>query len=146
MLTLTNQSDYGILFISYLRGKKTYVPLSDLLKETNLPKRFLARIAANLVKHKLVESREGKVGGYRLAKNIDKVSLYDYLKIFEGELAFAKCLNGDYECPWDEMCQHKSFLQHKLNSIVALELKKVKLRDLFSNLKTAYVEDKEPES
>jgi Rrf2 family protein len=133
MLNITNQSDYGILFVSYLMGRKRYVPLSELIKETKLPQRFLARIAAQLVKNKIVESREGKIGGYRLSKKINKVTLYDYLKIFEGDLALAKCQAPDYDCPWDKVCHHKSFLRHQLSAVLSGELKKKRLIDLFSS-------------
>ena len=82
MLTITKQSDYGILLISSIYKKNKLVNLSELIKETKLPKRFLARIAADLVKSKLLISREGKNGGYLISENIKTISLYDYLKIF----------------------------------------------------------------
>ncbi len=133
MLKITNQSDYGILFISSLVDKKDYIPLSDLLDKTKLPKRFLARIAAELVKNKVVESREGKVGGYRLTKKAQNISLYDYLKIFEGDLSLTRCTEQDYKCRWKNMCKHKSSLTNTLNQIVSKELKQKKLLDLFEN-------------
>lgn len=135
MLTITNQSDYGIIFVSYLIGKKGYVSLSQMVKETKLPGRFLARIAASLVKNKIVESREGKLGGYKLTNKIEKITLYDYLKIFEGDLAISKCMDKNYHCPWENQCQHKSFFQHSLYQVIALSLKQFKLKDLFINLK-----------
>lgn len=134
MLNITKQSDYAMLFVSYLIGKKDrYVPLSKLIKETNMPQRFLARIAAELVKKGVVESKEGKVGGYKLSQKAQDTSLYDFLKIFEGELSFVKCSKPDYKCPWEYMCKHKSFLRHTLHELVAHELKKWKLRDMFYN-------------
>lgn len=133
MLNITNQSDYGILFISYLLKKDNYVPLSELIKETKLPPRFLARIAAQLVKKNIVKSREGKVGGYKLSKKVATMSLYDYLKIFEGDLTLAKCQETSYDCPWEQMCRHKSFLRHKLNGLLTKELKKQRLVNIFKN-------------
>lgn len=132
MLNITKQSDYAMLFVSYLNGKNDrYVPLSELIKETKMPQRFLARIAAELVKQKIVESKEGKVGGYKLSEKAQNTSLYDFLKIFEGDLSFVKCSEPDYKCPWVYMCKHKSFLRHTLHKLVAQELKNWKLRDLF---------------
>ncbi len=131
MLTITNQSDYGILLIEQLKDKKNYVPLSELTRVTKLPKRFLARIAANLAKHKIIESKEGKVGGYKLLANLKKISLYGYLKIFEKDVEMAKCVSKDFKCPYDDICLHKELLSHKLNRIVINELKRTKLSDLF---------------
>lgn len=133
MLNITKQSDYAMLFVSYLNGKKErYVPLSELIKETNMPQRFLARIAAELVKQNIVVSKEGKVGGYKLSDKAHSTSLYDFLKIFEGDLSFVKCSKLDYKCPWEYMCKHKSFLRHTLHELVAQELKDWKLRDIFN--------------
>ncbi len=133
MLNITKQSDYGLLFISFLMGKDTYVPLSELIKETKLPPRFLARTAAELVKHGIVKSKEGKIGGYILSKKAKEMSLYDYLRIFEGELNLTKCSNPNYHCVWEYMCVHKSFLRHKLHDIVREELKNWKIKDLFNS-------------
>lgn len=133
MLNITKQSDYAMLFISYLNGKRDrYVPLSELIKETNMPQRFLARIAAELVKQRIVESKEGKVGGYKLTQKAQGTSLYDFLKIFEGDLSFVKCSKPNFRCPWEYMCKHKSFLRHTLLELVAHELKNWKLRDIFN--------------
>ncbi len=136
MLTISNQSDYGILFISSLINQNGYVPLSQIVKRMRFPARFLARIAAQLVKNKIVISREGKAGGYKLTKKIETMSLYDYLKIFEGDLRFSKCNNLKYQCRWEKMCRHKSFFQHHLRKVVISSLKQFKLKDLFTRRKT----------
>lgn len=131
MLNITSQSDYGLMLISYLKDKKGYVPLSRLLNELDLPKRFLARIAALLVKSGILMSREGKVGGYQIAKKASNLNLYDYLKIFEGELAFTKCQDSHYDCPRKGYCKHKNFFKHNLTSVLSKELKKHKLLSIY---------------
>lgn len=127
MLNITKQSDYGLLLISQLKDKKKYVSLSDILKEIDLPKRFIARIAAKLVQANILESREGKIGGYRLTKKAKNINLFDYLKIFEGDLAFTKCMTDGYKCPNNKDCIHKTFLTCSLSHIITRELKKHKL-------------------
>jgi len=117
MLNITKQSDYGLLLITHLKDKKGYVPLSNLL----------TTIAATLTRKKILESREGKVGGYRLSSKAKTFSLYDYLKIFEGDLAITGCMKPGYDCPWDDHCQHKAVLKHSLANILGRELKKYKL-------------------
>lgn len=130
MLNLTKQSDYALLLLSRLGDKEKYVSLSELTKRTGLPKRFLARIAAELVKNKLIESKEGKVGGYKLLEKAKKISLYDFLKIFEGDLNFVKCCDEEYQCRWQSICPQKSFLRNRLGKIVGEELQKWQLADL----------------
>lgn len=130
MLTITKQSDYAMLFLSNLIGKKNYVPLSNLVEKTKLPQRYLARIAAELVKNKIVVSKEGKIGGYKLVTNLSEITLHDFLKIFEKEVAFCKCSDADYCCDYQEICQHKSFFKTKLNQVLIQGLKQYTLADL----------------
>lgn len=141
MLVITNQSDYGILFISYLLNKKDYVPLSEIVKRLNLPSRFLARIAAKLVKNKIIISREGKVGGYKLTKKIEEITVYDYLKIFEGDLLLLKCADIRYRCLWERLCFHKKFFQQTLRKNLIAALSQYKLKDIFNNFKNNYAID-----
>jgi len=82
MLAITKQSDYGLILLSYIYKKNVQVRLSELIKETKLPQRFLARIAAELVKKGLLISREGKNGGYLILPKIKTISFFDYLTIF----------------------------------------------------------------
>lgn len=127
MLNITKQSDYGLLLISQLKDKKEYVSLSDILKKIDLPKRFIARIAAKLVQANILESREGKIGGYRLTKKAKNINLFYYLKIFEGDLVFTDCMIDGYKCSRSKQCNHKTFLKHNLSSIIIKNLKKYKL-------------------
>lgn len=133
MLNISAQSDYGILMISYLIKKKEYIPLSELIEQTKLPTRYMARIAATLTKNGILLSREGKVGGYKLSPDATKVTLFDYLKIFEGDLTLVKCQKDGYDCPLDGVCKHNTFLKTKLSNVLEKELKRYRLLDLFKS-------------
>jgi len=128
MLTITKQSDYGILLISSIYKKNKLVNLSELIKETKLPKRFLARIAADLVKSKLLISREGKNGGYLISENIKTISLYDYLKIFNDDISVCSCADDSYDCKFEDLCTQKSILKNIIG-----QLKKIKLIKLINS-------------
>jgi len=130
MLTLNKQSDYGLIILQKLAKEKQLVPLSRLVKETKLPPRFLARIAAILVKKKILISREGRVGGYLFSAKINDFSLYDYFSIFEKNLTFLKCLVTKKKCKYDSVCCHKSNIKTKLNDIVLNQLKTITLLEV----------------
>ncbi len=130
MLNISTKSEYALLFLSSLVGKNHYTPLSEMIKKTKLPQRFLARIAAQLVKNQVIESKEGKIGGYKLSDKIKFLTMYDFLKIFEGELSFVKCSEDDYCCRWEKICCQKNFLRDKLSKIIVKELKKLSLIEL----------------
>lgn len=129
MLTLSKQTEYGLLLLSFLE-ENNLVSLSQLTRKTKLPKRFLARIASFLVKNEIIESKEGKNGGYRLTDKIDKMTLYDYLKIFEGELNLVNCEKNKTKCRWQNFCRHKKFFTLILKKIIINDFKKYKLKDL----------------
>lgn len=132
MLTINNQSDYALVLISYLTDKTDFVPLSLLVKTTGLPQRFLARIASELTHEGVLESREGKVGGYKLSKKFNDINLFQFLEIFEDELRFSKCADPEYKCRFEEVCRHNDFFRSKISSVLESTLTKIKVSAMFS--------------
>lgn len=130
MLNITKQSDYGLILISFIYKKNDLVKLSELIKETKLPQRFLARIAAELVKNGLLISKEGKSGGYLITAKIKRISLYDYLTIFENDVIVSSCVDKNFDCKFEKICNHKDFIKKRLNVVLIKELKKIKLLQL----------------
>ncbi len=130
MLTITKQSDYGLILIAFVKNKGRLVKLSELIEATKLPKRFLARIAAELVKEGLLVSKEGKTGGYLISPKIKTISLYNYLTIFEDDVVVCSCLDESYQCKFENICHHQSFIKNRLNVVLIKELKKIKLMQL----------------
>ena len=130
MLAITKQSDYGLILLSSAYKRKGLIKLSELISETNLPQRFLARIAAELVKKGLLISKEGKSGGYLISAKIKTISLYDYLKIFENNVIVSSCVDENFDCKFDKICNHKDFIKQRLNVVLTKELKKIKLLQL----------------
>ncbi len=130
MLSFSKQTDYALLLLERLAKEKDYLSLSQLIKETDLPQRFLARIAATLVKHKIIDSREGKIGGYKLTNKFNQISFFDFLKIFEKDLQVADCLEKNYQCHYQNICRHHRIFQHKINYLVTQPLKKIKLKEV----------------
>ena len=130
MFNISKQSDYGLLMLEYLKDKKDYTSLTEIVEKLKLPKRFLARIASKLVSVKILLSREGKIGGYLLNPKIKSLTLYDYLKIFEGDLPLTKCFDKDYQCQWKKNCSHKKFFDNKLRNTFIKNLKKERLLEI----------------
>lgn len=130
MLAITKQSDYGLILLSSAYKRKGLIKLSQLISETKLPQRFLARIAAELVKKGLLTSKEGKSGGYLISEKIKNISLYDYLRIFENDVVVSSCVDENFDCKFDKVCNHKDFIKHRLNVVLTKELKKIKLLQL----------------
>ena len=131
MFHINKQTDYALVTIAYLRDKKGYIPLSDLISETNMPQRFLARIMAELVRHKILESKEGKTGGYKLIRDPKNISLYGFLKIFDEDLNMVGCADPTYKCSCSSFCHHKRFFKENLTSLLTDQLKRWTVADAF---------------
>jgi Rrf2 family protein len=81
MFTISSESDYGLIILSSLLKSDSYVSLTDVIQQTDLPKRYLAQIAGTLVKHGLLTSHEGRDGGYKVTAKVKNMSLFEYLMI-----------------------------------------------------------------
>jgi Rrf2 family protein len=132
MFTIGSQSDYGLIILSSLMKKNAYVSLTRVVKETDLPPRFLARIAGKLVAGGLLASLEGRGGGYKVTDKVKKITLYDYLAIFEKNLNVCRCCGQTYHCHFQRVCRHGSFFQNTLTGILSDQLKKIKIAQIFS--------------
>lgn len=134
MLTVNKKSDYGLSIISKLAAQHgEYVPLSKLVEKTFLPQRFVARIAADLVRNGILESKEGKIGGYKLIKKLEEVSLYDYLKIFNDEISTVQFKQNNTKVDQPQMCVHNTFFSLKLSKILIKELSQWTLADFIKH-------------
>lgn len=132
MLKMSKKTDYGLLIVSKLRNEKDFVPLAKLVEDTKLPLRFLARISAVLASQKVLISREGRVGGYKLGQRFFEMSVFDFLSIFEKNLFFTSCQRKSYRCRFEGICKHKEGVEQKLQQVIFADLKRVRLQDLFS--------------
>lgn len=94
MISVNRQTEYAIFLIFSLRGRKKPVALARIGKESGLSLRFLAKVAAKLKKEGILESKEGKGGGYRLVIDSKDISLWEIFTIFENPRRIVSCLDG----------------------------------------------------
>ncbi|TAJ12518.1 Rrf2 family transcriptional regulator [Marinilabiliaceae bacterium JC017] len=76
---------YGLRFLLVLasRGGELPVGVGELAVNEGLPVKFMEAIAVSLRKHALVNVKRGAGGGYRLAKPLDQISLYEVVAALE---------------------------------------------------------------
>lgn len=124
MLKISREVDLGLLLMAELCSKKS-LSLSGWAKEKKLPYRFLSKIAGKLKKAGLIESREGREGGYFLTK---KITVGQIFKAIEGEKGVVACLRGQ-PCTAKKFCQQRKIL-FKLNQTLEKQLKQMRLEEL----------------
>lgn len=124
------KTEYGMMMMSLLamEGKGGLVSVREM-QEFGLPRSFLVKIARDLIKAKLVVAKEGRGGGYSLAKDPSTVTLKDVVEAIDGELATAGCLiHGAKKCPLADRCPHRTMMV-KLTEEIGGMLSKYKLTD-----------------
>lgn len=110
MLNLSAKGDYGLVFLRELAKlpKGQYLGLKEVARAHNLPFKYLEQLARKLTQAGIVASREGKGGGYTLAKKPNAISLIKVLEVLEGELSPAICATGCGLCSRQQACEKKT--------------------------------------
>ncbi|HLH99659.1 MAG TPA: Rrf2 family transcriptional regulator [Acidimicrobiales bacterium] len=87
-MEISARSDYGIRALAELTavggGPRT---VTELAAAQDIPPRFLQNILLQLRRRGLVQSQRGTEGGYRLARDADRITLADVMRALEGPLA-----------------------------------------------------------
>lgn len=126
MFTLTKKADYGLSMLSVLvsKGRKGRVNLKEL-SEMGMPRPFMSKIGASLVEAGILNSREGKGGGYGLNYEPREIQVREALEAIEGEVEPVTCL----ACPMKTECFQQTFMD-KLTENINKLLEKYTLEDL----------------
>ncbi len=69
---------------SHARGELAHI--DELAKVESVPANYLVQILSELRNGGLIASRRGKQGGYTLARDPGDITLYDIVKLIEGDL------------------------------------------------------------
>lgn len=98
---LSNTCKYAVRALIYL-GKYydegTKIGIKKIASDLAIPTPFLGKILQNLVRQKVLVSTKGPNGGFGLAKDTINISLYDIVKVVDGEDYFKVCVIGQHQC------------------------------------------------
>lgn len=133
MLRLNRMTDYAILLLAVLAGRKGEVVTSaTLAHHTQLNQPTVAKIAKALVKAGVVSAERGVNGGYRLVRPANEVNAAEVIEAIEGPIALTACVEGV-----EEPCEtrHGCFMSghwNEVNSSIREALERVTLDRLFN--------------
>jgi Rrf2 family transcriptional regulator, cysteine metabolism repressor len=69
-----------------LYGTEELAHIEEMAKTEAVPANYLVQILSELRNGGLITSRRGKQGGYSLAREPEKITLFDIVKLIEGDL------------------------------------------------------------
>jgi len=136
MKLLTRQTEYAVtaLLELALAEKGCYLSCAELSRRRAIPAAFLRAVMWKLAAAGIVESKEGKTGGVRLAVCADTLSLRDVALACQGR-ADDCCLFSKKLCACSPVCILKKHVS-EIRAVLLEKLAAVKIGSLARELKT----------
>jgi Rrf2 family protein len=132
MLTLSKQTDYALLALSYLMraGDGRAANTKEIAEQYDIPVELLAKILQRLARAKLIASTPGPTGGYRLARPAQSISVASVIETVDGRPALAQCLRTDHNsCDQQRKCTIKKPLE-RINAKIFQMLDLISLAEI----------------
>jgi Rrf2 family transcriptional regulator, iron-sulfur cluster assembly transcription factor len=120
MFQITRRADYAVRIMLDLGAQPAgvWVPAQAVAQRMLIPRAFLHKITAGLVKAGLVATFPGPTGGLALARPAAEVSLLQVLEAIDGPICLNMCLRRPRECPRDGICPAHRFWGRLQASVV----------------------------
>ena len=104
---ITLETDYAIRIVDRLIKAGGRLDAKTISERTSVPQRFALKILHKLVSGGVVKSYKGANGGYEIAVEPSKLSLYDIVELMEGTYRFSRCVGESYNCSCELPCAYK---------------------------------------
>lgn len=110
-MQIKRETDYAIRCVFYLCGLKGdgVAMVDEISNAMEIPKSFAAKILQKLTNAGIVTSFQGIKGGFKIAKDPDKISLLDVIVVTEGPLALNICVDTKKKCTLSCRCKVHPF-------------------------------------
>jgi Rrf2 family protein len=103
---------------------RTLLQVTELAASERIPVKFLEQIMQLLKEARMVESRRGKFGGYRLARPAKAITIGEVVRLIDGPLAPIRCVSQTaYErctCPDETHCGLRMVMLDVRNAIAGI--------------------------
>jgi Rrf2 family protein len=125
-MKLSLRGEYALraLLVLGMRYGDGVVRIQTISEQQNIPKKFLEQILNDLKSLGAVESRRGAVGGYRLARPPQNITLASVVRHIEGALAPVSCVSDRFyekcTCPDEARCPIRSVMQEVREAVVSI--------------------------
>lgn len=139
MLKFNKTTEYSFRIMSYMASDvERQYKSDDIYEDLKIPFRYLRRLLTKLSSAGLLESIQGKYGGFRLNRNLEDITLYDIFIATDEHSNEAACFFGFPECPSKGKClMHDRWSEIKDNLFKVL--KKTSLAELKENGTASFI-------
>lgn len=130
MLRISKLTDYAFVVLSTMAaGPAQRLSAADLARETHLEQPTVSKILKMLSSAGLLVSRRGATGGYKLARQPERISVVDIVQAMEGPLGITECTVHAGLCSQEAYCLLQSNWR-KINRAVHAALSEMTLADM----------------
>src|ERR1043166_1372836 len=146
-LSLRGEHALRALLVLGLKYDDGVVRIKTISDAQNIPQRFLEQILNDLKSAGVVQSRRGVVGGYRLARPPEEITLATIVRHIEGALAPVSCVSENFyekcSCPDESRCAIRSLMKEVREAIVKVA-ERVTIADLVERSRQLQSEPLQP--
>jgi len=123
-MQITKATEYAIRVILELATREDLsqpVTIAEICEKQGIPTKYFRKLIILLINAGLVRSYRGPKGGLVLARQPAEITIYDVVKVTEGEINLNVCLINEHECERQSTCVlHKVWgqAQHAMLNIL----------------------------
>ncbi len=135
-MKLSTRSRYGTRLMVDLAQhyKEGPVQIGDIAKRQDISVKYLEQLVIPLKKARYIESVRGPRGGHMLTKSIDAITVGEIVRLLEGEINLAPCIENPDACDQIDTCLTRDIWETTTKAIYD-ELDAVTLADLIKGSK-----------
>ena len=132
-MRFTLESDYAIRIVHCLAVSQEKLDANTIANNSDVTIRFAVKILRKLCIADIVKSYKGVQGGYKLAKEPEKITLKDVIEAVDGKIEVSRCLSQDTACSRigenNQICKFKTIF-NEVSQLVRNKLDEVSFKDL----------------
>ena len=125
--TMPKQVEYVLMVLAEMQAANPGHLFSarSLCEHHQVPFDVMSKVMQRLCRVGILQSIQGKQGGYLIAKDLATVSLFDLMESVVGDVAIVKCLKSQGHCAREKNCL----------ALTPMRVINLKLRELYQGLK-----------
>lgn len=123
MLRISRMSDYAIVLLTTLAKREHNERLNarQLAQATGINMPTAGKLLKLLNGQHIVDSRQGRSGGYALTRLPGCISLAEIIEAIDGPIAMTDCFRDDHDCGMQEDCTvrpHWGAINHRIRQVL----------------------------
>jgi Rrf2 family protein len=125
MIKISKSVEYSLLALRYIADNESCATISsrNISDELNIPYDLLSKLLQKLVKKRIIQSKQGKYGGYNLLVSENEITLLKIIDALDENIKLTNCTftnaNSDDCSRIDDCCMRSPIwnLQLKINDM-----------------------------